>query len=679
MHRTRFPWLPLLLSLAPAALAGPLNPPEITMSACERAGCELIFHFSQPMEKLPRLRFDPPQRGTARWTKTGELTFTPSAGALFWGSEVSVRIDSPELTRPWSTKFTVPYFEVAGKVAAWPVVPGEPRFVGVLGGRGQIGPGALYLLYDQEVDPRAVARHLRARNAEGKPVAVRVFRPATIEDYDGPLDRALVIGVRLRRLPPSGTQLTLAVPGYVEGKRKLEEHLFEVLTDFRLQARAPRGRVPLDLLLRFSSSTPVSDAALRAALVVTPKPVQIYVYGGGTKLYMGARLEPGVSYRLEVPKGFTDALGNRLAKAIVLELRAQDLPPALQLPEGPLVVERTGARLPIQGTNIGAVRASLRRFDSPAAFAAALATSSCKGAAAEIAHEARGRGAGALNEKKVQDLPLSRVEPGLYCVDVSAEGAGSERGAAMAGSMLVQVSNLGATAKTSPGKVLAWITRLDEPRPLRGARVSVIDAEGGRYGSGTTDSEGIAILDAPATVEGVPRPLFLVVQHRSDAAVLQLSNDRLSQPWKFGLQGATASARPLTASVFTDRGVYRPGETAHVKIIVRDPETFRLPKDGAAAVSVQDARGQKVIEKDLALDMLGSADLEVPIKDGAPVGEYSVRVTQGESNAVRRFRVEEYRVPTFEVTLSAREQDWKPGDEIHVTAEAKYLHGGALD
>jgi uncharacterized protein YfaS (alpha-2-macroglobulin family) len=84
------------------------------------------------------------------------------------------------------------------------------------------------------------------------------------------------------------------------------------------------------------------------------------------------------------------------------------------------------------------------------------------------------------------------------------------------------------------------------------------------------------------------------------------------------------------------------------------------------------------VEKNIALDMLGSADLEVPVKEGAPVGEYTVRVEQGERSTVRHFRVEEYRVPTFEVIVTTLESEWKPGGEIHVTAEAKYLHGGVL-
>src|SRR5205085_12394577 len=129
-------------------------------------------------------------------------------------------------------------------------------------------------------------------------------------------------------------------------------------------------------------------------------------------------------------------------------------------------------------------------------------------------------------------------------------------------------------------------------------------------------------------------------------------------------------ARALAAAAGTDRGAYRPGEPAHVKMIVRDPMSFRIPPEGEAAVSVQDSRGQKVLEKTVALDLLGSADLEVPIKEGAPVGEYTVRVAQGERSAVRRFRVEEYRVPTFEVKVTAQEREWKPGEEIHATVDS---------
>src|SRR5207245_5016975 len=95
--------------------------------------------------------------------------------------------------------------------------------------------------------------------------------------------------------------------------------------------------------------------------------------------------------------------------------------------------------------------------------------------AGPVAFRARGRGAGAMNRKAVQDLQLTGVKPGLYCVDVVAEGRGSEASAEMNGSMRVQIGNLGATAKVYAGRVLAWVTRLDDPRPVSRARIAVID------------------------------------------------------------------------------------------------------------------------------------------------------------------------------------------------------------
>ncbi|HEX9577457.1 MAG TPA: MG2 domain-containing protein, partial [Myxococcales bacterium] len=642
----------------------PVAQRQITISSCERAGCELVFRFAQPMPDA-RVELDPPQAGSQRWTGEKELTFTPGRGAMGWGHEATARIGAQ------SWHIAVPNFVVAGKVASWPVIEGKPRFIAFLGGREQIGRGPIYLLYDQRVDPNAVARHIEAEDGESRPVAVRLWRPARVESYYGPIDSDVVLALQMLHPPPSGTRLKLSVPGYVGGVRLLEDHSFEVLTDFRLERSGSErlDRAPQELEFRLHSTTPVSGAALRDAWRISPKPARLYVYGDDRELYVSASLQPGKAYRFELPKGFRDALGNRLQKALKLRVQVQDLSPSLQLPRGPLVVERGGARLPIVGVNIGAVRAELHRYRTPAEFIKPGET--CEG---PVAFRARGRGAGAINRKAVQDLPLAGVKPGLYCVDVAAEGRGSEAGGEMLESMRVQVSNLGATAKVYAGRVFAWVTRLDDPQPMARARVSVIDESGARYGSGVTAKDGIAVLDAPP--EG--KKLFLLVQHKNDAAVLELSDERLSQAWKFSLPGVVAGQRPLAAAVFTDRGAYRPGESVRVKMIVRDPITFRIPPDGEVNVSVQDSRGQKVIEKSVALDMLGSADLEVPVKEGAPVGEYTVRVAQGAFSAMRRFRVEEYRVPTFEVTVSAQESEWKPGEEIHATAEAKYLHGGNL-
>ena len=67
------------------------------------------------------------------------------------------------------------------------------------------------------------------------------------------------------------------------------------------------------------------------------------------------------------------------------------------------------------------------------------------------------------------------------------------------------------------------------------------------------------------------------------------------------------------------------------------------------------------------------------MKDGAPVGVYSASLTLGNRLCSQSFRVEEYRVPTFQVSVSSIERTWKIDPPVRVKAAATYLKGGKLD
>src|SRR5262249_15281957 len=136
--------------------------------------------------------------------------------------------------------------------------------------------------------------------------------------------------------------------------------------------------------------------------------------------------------------------------------------------------------------------------------------------------------------------------------------------------------------------------------------------------------------------------------------VASLADDELSNARQFDLDGRIRDAEPLVASLFTERGVYRPGESVHVKAIVRDPQTFHAAS-GDLAMSVADARGEKVISKNVSLDKFGGATLELPLKEDAKVGAYTVTAALGDRTVVRTFHVEEYRVPTFAVSVATDE------------------------
>ena len=142
---------------------GPKEPLQISYTPCSKAGGDLIFTFSLPMVKKdtlktaghPEVSFKPKQKGTFTWRSPTELVFRPSKGFMNGGHYISMSINKAvplageeyALKDPWRAKFTIPYLEIAGKVANWPIIKGRPRFVSFLNWyTGQIGRGPLFLL-----------------------------------------------------------------------------------------------------------------------------------------------------------------------------------------------------------------------------------------------------------------------------------------------------------------------------------------------------------------------------------------------------------------------------------------------------------------------------------------------------------------------------------------------------
>ena len=724
----------LLLGNLPMAAAEPGDSSlTIRMGACRQADCALSLTFSRPMINAERaietrgvgpvsLSIDPPVEGRFRWTSAQELLFHPRPGALAWGNQIRVRVDRavPQgapgnaLAQPWSQSVRVPYFRGAGKVASWPVAIGRPRFVAYLNDyTRKMGAGPLYLLFDQPVAPAEMARLVRARDRQGRALKVRASRPKNITRvWADPVDLRHVVALRVRPLPPHGSDIFLSLPTWRDGRPTTLDSQLQVQRDFSLVGATPGGdatveRIPVRATWTFEFTSPVGLKRFREALTIRPAPRARHEVSWGTRVRVTATLDHGTRYKIALADDLIDILGNRLGKPFSQRFRTQDKPPLLVAPTREPLLERGTARLPIKRMNVDDLRMVARPFASATDFIRALETPgepTCQGAQG-VGRSVSIRGtvtkAAPLNKERSDALPLRVGDgSGLLCVSLHANGRGTEgEGRALQIRTLAQVSRLAATVKVHSEGLLAWVTRLDDGRPVEGAVVRLRDASGTERATAWTDAHGVAhLLVSGLLREGrLKERLYVIAEtRRHDAArgapagssrppetvITRVDDKRLSNPWQFGLTGEVPGRAPLHAAVFTERGVYRPGETVHIKIIA-PPQAPPQASSGirpatAVTVRVQDARGQKVVERTRPLDAFGGADLDIALKDTAPVGAYSVRVTQGSARTVRRFRVEEFRVPTFAVKLGSPEKHWTTGARVHAQVKAAYYHGGQL-
>lgn len=696
----------------PAAADAPLS---VRRQYCARAGCELKFTFTRPMVRAPRsglsraveISFEPPQPGRFAWTSSTELVFRPRPGALVWGHQIAITVsaatalDGEKLSAPWRDQLLVPYFQAAGKVAYWPVTEGSPRFVAFLNNRSNLlGRGPVYLLYDQPVSAKRIAGLTRASTGHGaneRTLPVRVTRPKDLSGvWDGKLDMRHVVAVQARELPAHGQRVEVQYPKRLDrGAPAIDKREFFAHTDFQLDGmtvdeQTDDGRVPLNAQLRINFNSPIAAAAVDKALTIEPRPSDFgvsWLWGSEAVIY--ARLQPGVAYRVTVSPKLVDKLGNRLGDKHTMNFVAHDLPPSMNLPKEPMVLERGHAQVPARARNVAGLKARLHTVASAADYVRMLQTgaTACEQLRAGAGRKARQAGVWnfadgpSMNQPREEQVALadSGKRSALGCVSFAAEGAGSRANGALQASVLIQQTGLGTTAKVHERGIDVWVTRLADAKPAAGAHVSLLRADGTLIAKRSADENGLVQITDPGITgrASLLEKAYLAAETADDIAVVALTGERLSQPWQYGMRGTVDDVADLSGSIFTDRGVYRPAETVHLKVIARDLETGRIPASGEIEVAVSDPRGQDVARKKVRLDDYGSADMDVELAEGAAVGRYTVQVKQGDMHKIHKFQVEEYRVPTFQVKV-ATDQPWNVGAKQRASVHARYLHGGEL-
>ena len=280
---------------------------------------------------------------------------------------------------------------------------------------------------------------------------------------------------------------------------------------------------------------------------------------------------------------------------------------------------------------------------------------------------------------------------------------------------LVQVTDLGAVWKTSHGgECLAYAFSLTDTHPAAEATVRVLDAKGASLGAAKADGDGLAKLPGGL----LENAAWLSVSTGDDCHVIAFGNGERSTVSTYGfhlpptayaddpLIGEDTPATPeprRTILFFSDRGVYKPGETAQVKATVREWRGGALATPApttTATLRAYDARGRKFWQKEAALSATGSITETVPLpkttlglyrvmasfhpagttaaKEESDNGDLLVEDEDDEDNdppgtGVCRFQVQEFQPNPFEVTLKKPDAPVGAGSTPVVLAAHYYM------
>jgi hypothetical protein len=144
--------------------------------------------------------------------------------------------------------------------------------------------------------------------------------------------------------------------------------------------------------------------------------------------------------------------------------------------------------------------------------------------------------------------------------------------------------------------------------------------------------------------------------------------------------GGGLSARSYRAHVYTDRPIYRPGQTVHFKGLVRaeSDAQYSLPDLQEVAVTIRDIEYEEIYSERLLLNALGAFNGTLDIEDGAHLGQYVIEVAFADQRAEAYFQVAAYRPPEFEIVVDPARQEIQRSDALDATISARYFFGGPL-
>ncbi|MBX3668844.1 MAG: hypothetical protein KF778_10615 [Rhodocyclaceae bacterium] len=202
---------------------------------------------------------------------------------------------------------------------------------------------------------------------------------------------------------------------------------------------------------------------------------------------------------------------------------------------------------------------------------------------------------------------------------------------------LVIVTDLGIVAKQAvDGSRDVFVQSVANGQPVAAAGVEIWGRNGTVLASQTTDAEGRARLPSVSGFVREKAPVVLVVRKSGDLAFLPLNrSDRALDLSRFDVGGLRNSTLPnqIQAYVFSDRGIYRPGDTINIGIVAKASDWSKRLADLPVEAEVVDARGLIVRRETLKLGAGGMAEFSHATQDSSPTGNYAINLNLARDSA----------------------------------------------
>ncbi|MFQ5595860.1 MAG: Ig-like domain-containing protein, partial [Anaerolineae bacterium] len=619
--------------------------------------------------QLQPLEFDPPIAGEGEWLNTSIYIFRPGeplAGGATYTARVKAGLTDAAGDALLPDDFTWRFATELPKVV-WVQPADDATLVDV--------DTSISVQFNQPIDAESAGAAFSLQNVAGKIEVdgdTLTFTPDQRLAFNTTYQVTVAPGVTSAAGgagmsdPYTWRFTTVPLPRIVDTEPRDGEKNAPSRTGFRILFNAPID--PTTVMPNISMTPPI-----------TPTEVYTYYSQWDNSFFFSFGAEPSTDYEVRIEPGIADPYGNKIEDGRTVRFRTAPLEPDYRLHVPDIVGTYNAydpARLYVAYVNVNRINLRLYRLSSEYFLQSPYRVVEKMPANATLVRRWELPLEAPLNKRSFTAVDLveggGRLEPGVYLLDTDAPGLDKRN--YWGRRHLMVVSHINLTVKAGPRDALAWATDLATGDPVPGLALAFSNYDGARLGSVTTDSAGVARLDLSSGYQG-----SLLVYSDKPFTAGSAEWSRGTSPWEFGLQGG-AGWSDFRVHVYTDRPIYRPGQTVYIKGVIRadDDVSYTLPAAGRVRVSVRDASYEEIYNQLVDVGEAGTFNTELSLSDGASLGYYNINVQFQDRNFGANFQVAAYRPPEFEVSVDPGTDEILKGQDIQATVNVNYFFGGPV-
>ncbi|HEX2954550.1 MAG TPA: MG2 domain-containing protein, partial [Bacillota bacterium] len=405
-------------------------------------------------------------------------------------------------------------------------------------------------------------------------------------------------------------------------------------------------------------------------------------FEGESIILTGNGLKPGETYNIKVAKGIPALNGIPLAQDFNNEVTFPDLEPSVSFNSSGRYLSNKGhLNLGLETVNLSRVEVEIAKIyaNNLANFLSRLNTDGrCYSEDIERLGRVLTTRQIEIRQNKSNEVVttplhlgeyLNEKRRGIFQVSVcDPENRWREA------NKVVIVTDLGILAKLGKDELVVWVNSLDDLSPKAGTKITLVSYNNQEMLSGVTDAEGVVRFSGMQQLLKEGRPYLILAEQENDFSFICFEDSQIDKT-DFPVDGRENLIDGYEAFVYTDRGVYRPGEQANIVSIVRGASVM-VPQEFPLRMEIVGPDGMVFREYAGNTKNSGVSQFKFEIPDYAKTGKYTANLLVAkEKIGGTSFNVEEFMPARIKVETLLNKERFLMGDSASITVKGMNLFG----